>query len=237
MVSAALESFATADVARAEAVIARDRTVDALYAEIFSRMLSEMSRDPRSLNRTTRMQAVAKYLERIADHATNVAEKVVYLVSGRDIRHIGRIASTESLAPSAVLFLCVHNTARSQMAEAFARALLPPGIRVFSAGSQPASAIHDRTRAVMAEVGIDVSQQYPKRISDVPLAEIDMVVTLCAEEVCLTLPGGIRRETWVFPDPVSLASDSSAETQAFREVRDAIRRRVAEFAARFAPAS
>jgi arsenate reductase len=81
----------------------------------------------------------------------------------------------------------------------------------------------------MQEAGIDISAQRPKRISDVPLGDIDTVVTLCVEEVCVGLPAELRQEAWVLPDPTA-TSEGGAETKAmFRRVRDDIQTRIQEF--------
>ena len=65
----------------------RDATVDAYYAQIVRELLTYMMENPRNISRATRLQSIAKYLERIGDHATNLAEMVVFLVRGKDIRH------------------------------------------------------------------------------------------------------------------------------------------------------
>lgn len=90
MVRDALDAFVARDAERAEAVIDRDRTVDAYYSQIFRELLTYMMEDPRNIYRATRIQSVAKYLERVGDHATNLAEMVVFMVKGKDIRHLGR---------------------------------------------------------------------------------------------------------------------------------------------------
>src|SRR5262245_27482516 len=82
--------------------------------------------------------------------------------------------------PRCVLFLCVHNSARSQMAEGFARAIAPPDGEVMSAGTEP-SRVHPMAIDVMREVGIDISGQRSKLIDDVPWRNADTVVTLCGE--------------------------------------------------------
>jgi len=92
MVRDALDAFVARDAERAEAVIDRDKTVDAYYAQIFRELLTYMMEDPRNIYRATRIQSIAKYLERVGDHATNLAEMVVFMVKGKDIRHLGRIA-------------------------------------------------------------------------------------------------------------------------------------------------
>ena len=128
--------------------------------------------------------------------------------------------------PMRVLFLCVHNSSRSQIAEAFARALAPAGVTVMSAGTEP-TGVHPRAVEVMKEAGIDVSGQRSKHLREVPWAECDTVVTLCGEaaETCPTLPGHVRRVHWPMPDPSAVKGDGQLE--AFREVRDEVRWRVA----------
>ena len=128
--------------------------------------------------------------------------------------------------PMRVLFLCVHNSSRSQMAEAFARALAPAGVVVMSAGTEP-TGVHPRAAEVMKETGIDLSGQHSKHLREVPWAECDTVVTLCGEaaETCPTLPGHVRRVHWPLPDPSAVKGDGQLE--AFRQVRDEVRWRVA----------
>ncbi len=92
MLREALDSFVASDVVRAESVIERDGAVDAYYASIFRDLLTYMMENPRNIYRATRVQSIAKYIERIADHATNIAEMVVFMVRGKDIRHAGRLA-------------------------------------------------------------------------------------------------------------------------------------------------
>lgn len=87
MVREALDSFVSRDCARAEKVIADDSAVDAYNTQIFRELLTYMMEDPRTIYRATRLQSIAKYLERVGDHATNIAEQVVFLVKGKDIRH------------------------------------------------------------------------------------------------------------------------------------------------------
>jgi arsenate reductase len=115
-----------------------------------------------------------------------------------------------------ILFLCVANSARSQMAEGLARAMAPPGYRFLSAGSQPGELNPLAVRA-LAEEGIDISHHRAKGLDDAPLAEADVVVTLCAEEVCPVVPGAVRRLHWPLPDP-------ALDLAAFRRVRDELRR-------------
>ena len=118
-----------------------------------------------------------------------------------------------------VLFVCSHNSARSQMAEGFARFLGPAAIAVYSAGSAPTT-INPYAVAVMKEVGIDISEQRSKGLDDVPLERIALVVTLCDAEVCPVVPG-IQRLHRPLPDP---AADPALDPlPAFRRARDQVR--------------
>ncbi len=87
MLHQALDAFVAADAVSARAVIERDRIVDTHYAQLFPELMGAMMADPDDVYRATRLQSVAKYLERIADHATNLAEMVVFMVQGKDVRH------------------------------------------------------------------------------------------------------------------------------------------------------
>jgi len=127
--------------------------------------------------------------------------------------------------PSRVLFLCVHNSARSQMAEGFARAKAPKGSEIWSAGTEP-SHVHPLAIEVMREVGIDLTSQSSKLLDDVPWRTADTVVLLCgeADERCPVLEPGVRRSKWPLPDPS--AAPEPERLQAFRDIRDEIRWRV-----------
>jgi phosphate transport system protein len=91
MVHDALDAFVAGDAGQAQDVIDRDETVDAYYAQIFRELLTYMMEDPKNIQRATRLQSIAKYLERIADHATNLSEMIIFYVKGTDVRHLGSI--------------------------------------------------------------------------------------------------------------------------------------------------
>ncbi len=127
--------------------------------------------------------------------------------------------------PAHVLFLCVANSARSQMAEGIARALAPAGVRISSAGSVPTS-VRPEAIEVLREVGIDASSHRSKGMEEVE-RPVDAVVTLCAEEVCPAWLGPALRVHWGLPDPAAVEGPGDARLQAFRDVRDELRRRLA----------
>jgi len=91
MIRDAIDAFVSANAERAKAVIARDDEVDALYTRVFRDVLAIMLRDPGTVERGIHVQSVAKWLERIADHTTNLAEQVIFLVRAEDVRHAGKI--------------------------------------------------------------------------------------------------------------------------------------------------
>jgi arsenate reductase len=135
-----------------------------------------------------------------------------------------------------VLFLCVANSARSQMAEGIARKLAPEGVTVYSAGSQPGR-LNPLAIRVMAEIGIDLSGQRSKGLEAVPLDTITTVITLCAKEVCPLFPRAIEKLHWPLPDPAAVAGDDQARLAAFRFARDELQRRLLAFWGKARPSS
>jgi len=127
-----------------------------------------------------------------------------------------------------VYFLCTGNSCRSQMAEGFARLLGGDRWEVASAGIAPTS-VNPRAAAVMAEAGVDISDQTSKAIDRDLLHRAAVVVTLCgdAEEACPATPPQVRRLHWPLRDPARAQGDEAAVAAVFRSVRDEIRARVA----------
>ena len=127
-----------------------------------------------------------------------------------------------------VLFLCTHNSARSQMAEGWLRHLGGERFEVHSAGTEET---HVRPLAVqaMAEVGVDISGHRSKTLERYVTEPWDDVITVCddANEACPFFPGGKRRLHWSFPDPSRAAGSGDEQLAVYRRVRDAIRERIA----------
>ena len=127
-----------------------------------------------------------------------------------------------------VLFLCVANSARSQMAEGIARQLAGGGLRIQSAGSAP-SMVNPVAIRALAEIGVDASEHRSKSVDEIDRATVDTVITLCAEEVCPVYLGAARRLHWPLPDPAGHGDDEEASLERFRSVRDELTRRIAEW--------
>jgi len=133
--------------------------------------------------------------------------------------------------PLTILFLCTGNSCRSQMAEGWARHLLGDGVRAYSAGVRP-KGLDPRAVAVMAEAGVDISEQASRHVNELLEIPFDWVVTVCdsARESCPLFPGNARVVHRGFDDPPHLAEGAATEEEAlavYRRVRDEIRALVA----------
>ncbi len=127
-------------------------------------------------------------------------------------------------------FICTGNSARSQMAEGFGRHYakkLGKDVEVYSAGSNPSRYIHPLAIKVMAEKRIDISNNRSKSLNEIPLNELDYVITLCgdAAENCPVVPGA-NTQHWGLPDPAKAEGTEEEKLQVFRHIRDEIEERV-----------
>lgn len=129
-----------------------------------------------------------------------------------------------------VLFLCSGNSARSQMAEGLANRMLAGTWEAVSAGTRPAGHVHPLAVRAMDELGIDIRTQRSKSVDVFRGADLDLVVTLCdsAAQECPVWLGKGRVEHVDLPDPAAAEGTEEERLEAFRRVRDAIRRRVVE---------
>lgn len=131
---------------------------------------------------------------------------------------------------TSILFLCVANSARSQMAEGLARHLYGPRARVQSAGSQPSS-VSPFAIAVMAELGVALDSHYSKSVESIEHRSVEFVITLCEQEVCPAYLGSAERLHWPIPDPATDDPQLSQEQilHRFRAARDTIRGMLEQF--------
>jgi arsenate reductase len=123
-----------------------------------------------------------------------------------------------------VLFICTHNSARSQMAEGFLRSLYSDRFDAYSAGTQP-SGLNPYAVQVMAEIGIDISSHRSKSVDEFFNTEIDYVITVCdhAKQICPFFPGGKESLHKGFEDPGAFSGSEDEKVAIFRRVRDEIR--------------
>ena len=133
-------------------------------------------------------------------------------------------AKTAPEGPPSVLFVCVQNAGRSQLASAILRSLGGDDVRVLTAGSQPAGAIDPRVIAALDEIGVSIDGEFPKPLTDEVVRAADVVVTMGCGDACPVYPGR-RYLDWELPDPATLTMDG------VREVRDDIDRRVRQLLA------
>ena len=124
------------------------------------------------------------------------------------------MSASEGKKPS-VLFVCVANSCRSQMAEAIAKSVVGERWEVWSAGSQPGGRVHPVAIQMMKELGLDLTSHYSKGVDQIPSRRWDYVVTMGCGDACPSVPGS-RRLDWEIPDPIGLPV---AET---RRIRDQI---------------
>jgi arsenate reductase len=138
--------------------------------------------------------------------------------------------STEAAKKPSVLFVCVHNAGRSQMAAAFLTALSKGAIEVRSAGSAPADAVNPSAVEAMAELGIDMSAEVPKVLTTEAVKESDVVITMGCGDTCPIFPGK-RYEDWELEDPAGQGID------AVRPIRDDIKARIEDLIEPLTPAT
>lgn len=127
-----------------------------------------------------------------------------------------------------ICFVCTGNACRSQMAEGLANKIADSKIEVYSAGSHPAGYIPDKTVQVMKEIGIDITSQSSKSIQDVPLQEMNYVITLCDDATAYcpsVLAKGIKLH-WPFPDPTRVLGKEDRVLGAYRQIRDALAKKL-----------
>ncbi len=129
-----------------------------------------------------------------------------------------------------ILFLCVDNSARSQLAEGLAKYLLNEKTQIQSAGSMPSGSVHPWAIQSLMEIGIDIHQNSSKSFHQIPqafLSDLDFVITLCAEEICPVMITKAKRLHWPIQDPANASKDQIPE--AFRSARDEIQKKLLAF--------
>lgn len=138
--------------------------------------------------------------------------------------------------PVHILFLCVANSARSQLAEGLAKSIFGENAKIESAGSEPSGFVQPWAIKTLKEVGIDISNNSSKSTNDIDIgfyANLDYVITLCDEEICPALPSKAKRLHWPIKDPAK--AQENMKTEAFRVARDKIKEMIENFKSEILP--
>jgi arsenate reductase len=226
-----LRAFFYRDHRQATEMWLADDRVDAQAASIAAGLRNAILKEPGHARCYFALLAIVQYLERLADHAANIAKHVIYMVLGEIVRHRMReYRAPAGAALHRVLVVCVHNSARSQMAAAWINHLYGERIYAESAGLQPGT-LHPLAVEVMREVGIDISGRIPRDVFDVsrsghPFSYVIRVCDAVSAEKCPPFIGVEEELNWDVPDPAGFTGEGEVLLDRFREIRDDIRRRI-----------
>jgi phosphate transport system protein len=240
MLRRGLDAFVAGDVESARSIPAQDDAVDNLYNRIYQELTRRMMEDTISIDHANQLIWAAHNLERLADRVSNICERTVYISTG-DLQELdpgddlaffeNDVHKVSGRSKPKILFLCTHNSARSQMAEAFLRKNAGDRYEVHSAGLEP-GVINPYTRCVMAEVGLDLAGQRSKSLSEyLGKVQFAYLITVCdhADEQCPFFPGQGTRLHWSFEDPSAAVGREDEKLARFRQVRDVIEARILEW--------
>ncbi len=218
--------------------IESDSDVDRMNRQMFLLVQEGIKRNPNDMESLIHILSASRNLERISDHATNIAEDVLYMTRGEVMRHKTSELERKPLqsdngVKTRVLFICVHNSARSQMAEAFLKKYGGDRFSVESAGLEPGT-LNPVVVEVMKEVGIDISHKTTNSVFDFFRQGrlYDYVITVCdaaQSEKCPIFPGVAKRIHWSFPDPSAFNGSHEDKLQRIRQVRDQIEQQIKDW--------
>ena len=226
-----MAAFFEADPGRATRIWLGDDAVDARTAVLCDDIRRAVVQNPERPRALFTLLSIVQRIERLADHAANVAKNVIYMAIGEVVRHrMGEFRRQVYDDKQKVLMLCVHNSARSQMAAAWINHLYGDRIEAESAGLEP-GVLNPLAVKAMEEVGIDISGARPRDVFEVvrtghPFSSVVAVCDEASAEKCPPFPGVEAVLHWDLPDPASFEGTEEEKIQKFREVRDALRRRI-----------
>jgi len=225
-----IEAFVTRNAAEARSIWAADAVIDDLHHRLTTAIETRLGQAGADIPSLLAARATVSAFERIGDHATRIAKIVIYMRHGEIVRH-----RSVPEPRTRVLFICVRNGARSQMAAAWLNRLHGDRFEAESAGLEP-GALHPLAVAVMREVGIDISENRTQSVFDLVKSGrlYSHVIAVCDEaggERCPVFAGITRRENWGFPDPAAVTGTPEERLTAMRAVRDAIRARLENWVA------
>jgi arsenate reductase (thioredoxin) len=226
-----MAAYFARDHVRAARLWLGDDRVDAEVTLLCDDIRRAILADPGRSRALFTLLSIVQRIERLADHAANVAKNVIFLTLGEIVRHrMGEFRRQVYGGKTKLLFLSVHNSARSQMAAAWINHLYGDRIEAESAGLQP-GVLNPLAVQVMGEVGIDISGAGTRDVFEILRSghPFSYVVAVCDEtsaERCPLFPGVREVLHWELPDPSALPGSETERLEKFREIRDALRRRI-----------
>lgn len=226
-----VEAFVTRNANEARTIWAADAEINGVHARLMESIEARLEAGGPEVAALLAARSAVSALERIGDHVTRIAKIIIYMRTGEIMRH--------RPAPGArtrVLFVCVRNSARSQMAAAWLAHLHGDRFEAESAGLEPGT-LHPLAVEAMREAGIDISRNPTQSVFDVVKAGrlYSHVIAVCdgaTAERCPVFPGITRRESWAMPDPAAAGGNEAERMAVMRQVRDRLRDMVGEWAAR-----
>lgn len=231
MLSRAMSALLDVDAAAAKAVWLSDRDVDSRCGALAARLQADLPGRGADAPPLFRALEAVGALERMADHAAGIAKSVIYMTTGEVVRHRGReFRRAAGGQKTRVLFVCVHNSARSRMAEAWLNHLHGNRYEAESAGLTP-GAVNPIAARVMAEAGLDIATRPPRTVEQAVASSkpFDYVITVCDQagaESCPPVFGIAEQIQWEFEDPAGFQGTEEEVTDQVRRLREAIRARI-----------
>ncbi len=208
-----------------------DDAVDARAAALCDDIRAAILNRPERPRALFTLLSIVQRIERLADHAANIAKNVIYLTLGEIARHrMGEFRKQVESGKPKALMVCVHNSARSQMAAAWINHLYGDRLEAESAGLQP-GVLNPLAVRAMQEVGIDISGAKTRDVFEVvrsghPFTHVVAVCDEASAEKCPPFPGVENIQHWDLPDPAAHAGGDEEKLGRFREIRDELRRRI-----------
>jgi len=192
-----IRAFIDKDSVLAREVIRKDHKINHLQENILKTFHSLMIDDSKVIKRASHFIRIAHNLERIGDLSTNICEDLIYLVEGKIVKHSKSLEQKNSKIK--ILYICVENSFRSQMAEALTNFYFTDKAIAESAGSNPIEKVNPNAVQVLSELDIDMSNAKSKGFDDVQLKQYDYVVTMGCKDTCPYYPAKENIE-WDLPD-------------------------------------
>ena len=206
--------------------------LDAVTEKHLAHQVDDLAKEFRGIfSRETIERHVSESLEQFANaRVTTFLPVLAHRFAHERLQALGQVEGRIAKAVPEVLFVCVHNAGRSQMAAALLNARAKGRVHVRSAGSEPAEAINPAVVEAMRERGIDISEEFPKPLADEVVQAADVVITMGCGDACPLYPGK-RYEDWQLDDP------AGRPLEEVRVIRNALDRRIEALLAELAPAS